>query len=70
MKSFKGVDGWTDDDGQQVITIAHPEPCSGELKTAIEKSVSKVLYLSINGTRSCNDQSSAMKASFCNNAAT
>ena len=31
--------GWTDDgsqmtsdDGRQVITIAHPEPCSGELK--------------------------------------
>ena len=23
----------TDDDGRQVITIAHPEPCSGELKT-------------------------------------
>ena len=30
-KSFKGVDGpWTDN-GRQVITIAHPEPCSGEL---------------------------------------
>ena len=25
----------TDDDGWKVITIAHPEPCSGELK--IEK---------------------------------
>ena len=24
--------GWTDDDGRQVITIAHPEPCSGVLK--------------------------------------
>ena len=24
--------GRTDDDGRQVITIAHPEPCSGELK--------------------------------------
>ena len=30
--------GWTDgrrattDDGRQVITTAHPEPCSGELK--------------------------------------
>ena len=23
---------WTDDDGRQVIAIAHPEPCSGELK--------------------------------------
>ena len=35
-KSFKDVDGQmddrqTDDDGQQVITIAEPEPCSGEL---------------------------------------
>ena len=25
------TDGRTDDDGRQVITIAHPEPCSGEL---------------------------------------
>ena len=25
-------DGRTDDDGRQVVTIAHPEPCSGELK--------------------------------------
>ena len=25
-------DGWTDDDRRQVITIAHPEPCSGEVK--------------------------------------
>ena len=24
QKSFKG--GWTNDEGQQVITIAHPEP--------------------------------------------
>ena len=24
--------GRTDDDGWQVITIANPEPCSGELK--------------------------------------
>ena len=24
--------GRTDDDGRQVITIAHPEPCSGVLK--------------------------------------
>ena len=37
-KSFKGVDGWMDDerttkdDRRQVIIIAHPEPCSGELK--------------------------------------
>ena len=31
-KSFKVVGGRTDDDGRQVITIAHPEPCSGELK--------------------------------------
>ena len=29
-KLFKGVDGQTDN-GWQVITIAHPEPCSGEL---------------------------------------
>ena len=25
----------TDDDGRQVITTAHPEPCSGELKWII-----------------------------------
>ena len=32
-KLFKGVDRWTiNNDGPQVITIAHPEPCSGELK--------------------------------------
>ena len=31
-KSFNGVDGQTDDE-LQVIPIAHPEPCSGELKT-------------------------------------
>ena len=30
-KSLKGVNGWKDD-GQQVITIAHPEPSSGELQ--------------------------------------
>ena len=27
------TDGRTDDDGRQVITIAHPEPSSSELKT-------------------------------------
>ena len=35
-KSFENVNGrthgWTDD-GRKVITIAHPEQCSGELKT-------------------------------------
>ena len=25
-KSFKGVDGRTEDDGRQVITITHPKP--------------------------------------------
>ena len=29
-KSFENVDGWTDD-GQKVITIAHPKHSSGEL---------------------------------------
>ena len=34
-KSFKcgRTDGRRTDDGPQVITIAHPEICSGELKT-------------------------------------
>ena len=39
-KSFENVNGrmdarmhgWTDDDGRKVITIAHPEHSSGELK--------------------------------------
>ena len=30
-------DGRTDDDGRQVINIAHPEPCSGELKKGKRK---------------------------------
>ena len=34
-KAFKGVDGRMMDDGRQVITIAHPELCSGELKSFI-----------------------------------
>ena len=29
--SFESVNGWTDD-GQKVITIAHPEHSSGELQ--------------------------------------
>ena len=33
-KSFNGVDGWwtKDDDGWQVITIAHPDHSAGKLK--------------------------------------
>ena len=42
-KSFKGVDGQTEDDGRQVITIAHPGPCSDELIKKID--VSGVEYL-------------------------
>ena len=39
-KSFKGVDGrTTTNDRRQVITKAHPEPCSGELKKKVIKSV-------------------------------
>ena len=43
-KSFKGVDGRTMDgrqtltgNGRQVITIAHPEHCSGELRRQHKK---------------------------------
>ena len=39
-KSFENVNGWTDtqmdgrtDDGRKVITIAHPDHSSGELKS-------------------------------------
>ena len=42
-KSFKGVERRTmDDDGWQVITIAHPEPCSGELKKPLITSTGSI----------------------------
>ena len=38
-KSFENVNGWMDgrtDNGRKVITIAHPEHSSGELKSQLQ----------------------------------
>ena len=41
-KLFKGVDGQWTDEGEQVITIAHPKFCSGELKKTNKQTYSRM----------------------------